>query len=228
MPTRSCFTGKKFTDKVYYWHTGHPGGIKERTARQILDGRFPERVLEKAVERMVPRGPLGRQQMTNLRVYAGAEHPHEAQQPDEARRRRAEHQERKEAPKSWPNLPRSQDLGAATGDTDRSRPPPSTSQKLDAQGRAYATGKRKNAIARVWVKPGTGKITVNGKELDAYFARPVLQMILQPADRRRQPRRPVRRRRHRRRRRPLRPGRRRAPRHLQGADLLRAGACAPC
>ena len=74
-------TGRKVADKVYYWHTGYPGGIKERTARQIFEGRFPERVIEKAVERMVPRGPLGRRQMKNLRVYAGAEHPHEAQQP---------------------------------------------------------------------------------------------------------------------------------------------------
>ena len=72
------FTAKKYTDKVYYWHTGHPGGIKERTARQLLEGRFPERVVEKAVERMIPRGPLGRRQMKNLRVYAGAEHPHAA------------------------------------------------------------------------------------------------------------------------------------------------------
>lgn len=75
------FTGKKRTDKVYYWHTGHPGGIKERSADKILDGRYPERVLQKAVERMVPRGPLGRRQMKNLRIYGGAEHPHEAQQP---------------------------------------------------------------------------------------------------------------------------------------------------
>ncbi|WP_187970532.1 50S ribosomal protein L13 [Aquibium microcysteis] len=75
-------TGKKFTDKVYYWHTGHPGGVKERTARDLLEGRFPERVLEKAVERMIPRGPLGRRQMKNLRVYAGAAHPHEAQTPE--------------------------------------------------------------------------------------------------------------------------------------------------
>lgn len=74
-------TGKKRQDKVYYWHTGHPGGIKDRTAEQILSGRHPERVVTKAVERMVPKGPLGRQQMKNLRVYAGAEHPHEAQQP---------------------------------------------------------------------------------------------------------------------------------------------------
>ena len=76
-----ALTGKKYSDKVYYWHTGYPGGIKERTARQIIEGRFPERVLEKAVERMVPRGPLGRRQMKNLRVYAGSNHPHEAQTP---------------------------------------------------------------------------------------------------------------------------------------------------
>jgi large subunit ribosomal protein L13 len=75
------FTGRKRNDKTYYWHTGYPGGIKERKAQQILDGRFPERVLEKAVERMLPRGPLGRQQLKNLRVYAGSEHPHDAQQP---------------------------------------------------------------------------------------------------------------------------------------------------
>ena len=76
-----ALTGKKLADKMYYWHTGHPGGIKERTAGQLLSGRFPERVVEKAVERMIPRGPLGRRQMKNLKVYAGAEHPHEAQQP---------------------------------------------------------------------------------------------------------------------------------------------------
>jgi large subunit ribosomal protein L13 len=75
-------TGQKYADKRYYWHTGHPGGIKERTARAILEGRFPERVLEAAVRRMVPRGPLGRQQMKNLRVYKGSEHPHAAQQPE--------------------------------------------------------------------------------------------------------------------------------------------------
>ncbi|SEQ06437.1 LSU ribosomal protein L13P [Faunimonas pinastri] len=75
-------TGRKLDQKKYYWHTGHIGGIKERTARKIIEGRFPERVVEKAVERMIPRGPLGRQQMKNLRVYGGAEHPHEAQQPE--------------------------------------------------------------------------------------------------------------------------------------------------
>ncbi len=74
-------TGKKYENKKYYWHTGHPGGIKERTARAIIEGRFPERVVQKAVERMMPGGPLSRHQMKNLRVYAGSEHPHEAQAP---------------------------------------------------------------------------------------------------------------------------------------------------
>ena len=75
-------TGNKRTQKTYYWHTGYPGGIKSRTADKLLEGRFPERVISKAVERMVPRGPLGRKVMSNLHVYAGAELPHEAQQPD--------------------------------------------------------------------------------------------------------------------------------------------------
>ncbi len=74
-------TGRKREQKVYFHHTGYPGGIKERTAKFILEGRFPERVVEKAVERMLPRGPLGRKQLGNLRVYKGAEHPHVAQEP---------------------------------------------------------------------------------------------------------------------------------------------------
>ncbi len=72
----------KAANKTYYRHTGYPGGIKSRTAAETLEGRFPERVILKAVERMVPRGPLGRAQMGNLRVYPGPEHPHEAQQPE--------------------------------------------------------------------------------------------------------------------------------------------------
>ncbi len=75
-------TGTKREDKRYYWHTGHPGGIKFRTARQVLEGNHPERVVIKAVERMISRNRLGREQMSNLRVYAGAAHPHEAQQPE--------------------------------------------------------------------------------------------------------------------------------------------------
>jgi large subunit ribosomal protein L13 len=75
------FTGNKLTDKKYYKHTGYIGGIKETTPAKVLEGRFPERVLEKAVERMVPRGPLGRQQMKALHLYAGTEHPHGGTQP---------------------------------------------------------------------------------------------------------------------------------------------------
>ena len=76
------FTGSKREDKVYYRHTGYPGGIKELTPRQILEGKHPERVIEKAVERMLARGPLQRQLMRNLRIYKGAEHEHAAQKPE--------------------------------------------------------------------------------------------------------------------------------------------------
>ena len=75
-------TGRKRADKVYYWHTGYPGGIKSTTAERILDGKHPERVLIKAVERMISRNPLGRAQMRKLHVYKGGEHPHEAQKPE--------------------------------------------------------------------------------------------------------------------------------------------------
>jgi large subunit ribosomal protein L13 len=74
-------TGRKLDQRLFHWHTGFPGGIKDRSQRQLLEGRHPERVLENAVRRMLPRGPLGRAQLRNLRVYGGAEHPHVAQQP---------------------------------------------------------------------------------------------------------------------------------------------------
>ncbi len=74
-------TGRKMTDKIFFYHTGFAGGIKERSPKQILEGAHPERVIEKAVERMMPRGPLGRRQMGNLKVYKGTEHPHVAQNP---------------------------------------------------------------------------------------------------------------------------------------------------
>jgi len=75
-------TGKKLANKVYYRHTGYPGGIKEVRAGAILEGKHPDRVITKAVERMISRNPLGRAQMSSLRVYAGTEHPHEAQKPE--------------------------------------------------------------------------------------------------------------------------------------------------
>jgi large subunit ribosomal protein L13 len=76
------FTGNKLKDKIYYRHTGYAGGIKQITPDKILEGKFPERVLEKAIERMIPRGPLGRAQMRSLRIFAGSEHPHAAQNPE--------------------------------------------------------------------------------------------------------------------------------------------------
>lgn len=75
------FTGKKYQGKKYYWHTGYPGGIKERTARQILEGEFPERILEKAISRMIARGPLQRDILKKLHIYNGAEHKHQGQNP---------------------------------------------------------------------------------------------------------------------------------------------------
>ena len=74
-------TGNKARDSRFYWYTGYAGGIKDRSKGAILAGKHPERVIEKAVERMVPRGPLGRRIMGHLKVYAGTDHPHEAQQP---------------------------------------------------------------------------------------------------------------------------------------------------
>ena len=79
--SRVRVTGKKADQSVFYYHTGYPGGIKGRSVRAILDGRHPERVIEKAVERMITRGPLQRAQMKHLYVYPGAEHPHDGQQP---------------------------------------------------------------------------------------------------------------------------------------------------
>jgi large subunit ribosomal protein L13 len=79
---KAVLTGRKREKKIYYHHTGFIGGIKERTAKSIYEGKFPERIVEKAVERMLPRGPLARVQLGNLRVYPGADHPHAAQNPE--------------------------------------------------------------------------------------------------------------------------------------------------
>lgn len=75
--------GNKLEGKKYYRHTGHPGGIKEETPASIFSGKRPEKVFEKAVERMIPRNKLGRKKIKKLFVYAGPEHPHAAQNPKE-------------------------------------------------------------------------------------------------------------------------------------------------
>jgi large subunit ribosomal protein L13 len=76
-------TGNKAAQSVFYYHTGYAGGIKGRTIRERLEGKHPESVLEKAVERMITRGPLQRKQMKHLHVYAGPEHPHAGQDPQQ-------------------------------------------------------------------------------------------------------------------------------------------------
>ena len=75
-------TGNKLNDKTYYWHTGYPGGIKSRTAKKILEGKFPDRIIRLAVKKMIPKGPLGSQQISNMKVYNGSAHPHDAQAPE--------------------------------------------------------------------------------------------------------------------------------------------------
>ena len=75
-------TGNKLNNKIYYRHTGYPGGIKSKTAKEILEGKFPDRVIRLAVKRMIPKGPLGSQQISNMKVYNGEIHPHEAQSPE--------------------------------------------------------------------------------------------------------------------------------------------------
>ena len=75
-------TGNKLNDKTYYWHTGYPGCIKSRTAKKILEGKFPDRIIRLAVKRMIPKGPLGSQQISNMKVYNGSAHPHDAQAPE--------------------------------------------------------------------------------------------------------------------------------------------------
>jgi len=75
-------TGNKLNDKTYFWHTGYPGGIKSRTAKKILEGKFPDRIIRLAVKRMIPKGPLGSQQISNMKVYNGSAHPHDAQAPE--------------------------------------------------------------------------------------------------------------------------------------------------
>ena len=136
---------------------------------------------------MLPRGPLGRQQLGNLRVYKGADHPHAAQQP-EPLDIAALNRKNVRTPVMAETLQTLQPADLK-GRGRAARPRPQHVQKLDAQGRAYATGKRKDAVARVWIKPGAGKITVNEPRLEVYFARPVLRMMIQQPLVSRQPRR---------------------------------------
>ena len=125
---------------------------------------------------MLPGGPLSRKQMGNLRVYGGAEHPHAAQNPeviDLAVLQSQEHPERLKMA-DFTSLEELRDAVAAPFAEEA----PKREPQRDSLGRSYATGKRKDAVARVWIKPGNGKVVVNGKEMNVYFARPVLQMVI--------------------------------------------------
>ena len=172
-----ALTGRKRDQKVYYHYTGYIGGIKERSAKSILEGKFPERIVEKAVERMLPRGRWAR---SSSATSASTKVP--------TIRTPRNRRPCSTSPNSIPRtagalitmaetLSSLADL-AGTSAAPVSQEAPVHVQKLDKYGRAYATGKRKNAVARVWIKPGRGLATVNGKPLDQYFARPVLRMVL--------------------------------------------------
>ena len=209
MPTRSASPASKLADKIYYKHTGYAGGIKEITAGKVLEGRFPERVLEKAIERMIPRGPLGRDQMRALHLYNGTEHPHGGQNPETLDVAAHEPQEQGGCLMS-DNRQSLSDLAELTAAEPAAAPAPAPEagepaapppvapqapaaplreQQLDKQGRAYATGRRKDAVARVWLKPGTGKITVNGRDQEGLFRPSDAAPGHQPGVRHRRPRR---------------------------------------
>jgi small subunit ribosomal protein S9 len=167
-------TGKKYENKTYYWHTGYAGGIKERKARQILEGRFPgarRRKGHRAHAAARPAGPSPVEEPPRLRRRRA---PARGTESGSARCRRDELQEHEGRIMS--QLSSLEELG--TVEAGAQPEAPVHVQKLDQFGRAYATGKRKDAVARVWIKPGTGKITVNEREFGTYFARPVLQMVL--------------------------------------------------
>ena len=142
-----------------------------------MTGRFPERVLMKAVERMLPRGPLFRDILTHLRVYTGSEHPHEAQQP---KLLDVKSMNRKNSKGSIMTevLKDLSELKNASSETPAEAAPAPREPQMDKLGRTYATGKRKDAIARVWIKPGKGDVQVNGKPMNDYFKRATLQMIV--------------------------------------------------
>ena len=187
MPTKVLLTGNKLKNKIYYHHTGYIGGIKERTAGEIMRGKFPERVVEKAVERMLPRGPLGQHQLVQSARLCRRRASARGAAAREARHRGDESQEH-QLPQNEGSLTMAEEVqsfGDLKSTLIKAKPAErrkgaggAAQSKRDAKGRAYATGRRKNAVARVWIKPGLGRITVNGKEENIYFARPVLRMIL--------------------------------------------------
>ena len=217
------FTGRKRDQKVYHHYTGYIGGIKERSAKSILEGKYPERVVEKAVERMLPRGPLGRKQLGNLRVYKGPDHPHAAQPPTGStsptsipRTAGASNPWLRPSPRS----PTSRLRRAAPAARGSARPCPEARQARTRLRHRQAQERGRPRLDQAGQGPGDRQ-----RQAARHLFRPARAADdPEPAARRRQPHHPVRPDRHRHRRRPLRPGRRGPPRHRQGADLLRARA----
>ena len=179
-------TGNKLTDKEYNWHTGYIGGIKYRTPQQFLSGKTPERVCGEGRASACCRAAPGQASIREFARLCRARSSACGAAARNARHRRHEPEEH-QLPQSEGRLTMSEgvrdfsDLKTTLIKAKVPEQPQAASEsrpKLDRQGRAYATGKRKNAVARVWLKPGPGRIQVNGKEENIYFARPVLRMIL--------------------------------------------------
>ena len=211
MPRRCVFTGRKRDQKIYYWHTGHPGGIKERTARRSSTGAFPSALSRRPSSACCRDGPLARTQLENLRVYKGAEHPHEAQQPEVARRRRAEPQEREDCLNHGRLCNPSQDLGQHGRGAVGTGPRPEARRSGPRLCHRQAQGRHRPRLDQA-AAPAASRSTARTRPM--YFARPVLQMMIAPAVPGDRSRRPVRHRCARFRRRSVGPGRRGASRHL--------------
>ena len=170
-------TGRKREQKIYYHHTGyhrrHQGA--HRAARSWR-ASFPSASSKRRSSACCRADRSARVQFGNLRVYPGPEHPHEAQKPetlDIAAMNRKNTRSRLTMAETMQSLDSLAALKPAAPEA------PKYVKKVDKQGRAYATGKRKNAVARVWIKPGAGKIEVNTRPVEVFFARPVLRMLIQ-------------------------------------------------
>ena len=175
---KAVFTGRKTDDKLYQWHTGYPGGIKQTHATADPRGQVP------AAHRGEGGGAHAQPRAAAAQAHAQPEglcRRHAPARGAEARAPRCQGAQPQECEgmTSMAETKTFEDLARSRQGSEPAAPTaPVYTQKIDAQGRAYATGKRKNAVARVWIKPGVGKISVNAKDFEHYFARPVLQMLL--------------------------------------------------
>ena len=173
------FTGNKTEDKIYYRHTGYPGGIKRARPRQLLRQQVSRAHPAEGGGAHAQARAAAAQADAQPQGLQGHQAPARGTEARASRREGAQPQER-EGLTVMAETKTFEDLAQLKGDEPAAPAAAARTytQKLDTYGRAYATGKRKNAVARVWLKPGAGKITVNAKDFAQYFARPVLQMLL--------------------------------------------------